>query len=109
MTHDDETVERVARAIAEEMDLDADDYYARKLARTALSAMPHAALLREALKALEPFAKGADRHDETVEHTEQERHYLPYGLQQIDLRRARAAAGKIRAALEHQQKGEPKP
>lgn len=57
------------------------------------------ALLREALSALEPFAKGADRHDETVEHTEQERHYLPYGLQQIDLRRARAAADKIRAAL----------
>ena len=37
---DDKVLAAAAAAIAEEMDLEADDYYARKLARAALSALP---------------------------------------------------------------------
>lgn len=64
MTHDDETVERVARAINAARYGDIDDtrdppafededksgqVYAYRLARAALSAMPQRELLREAL------------------------------------------------------------
>lgn len=103
MTHDDETVERVARALAEEMDLDADDYYARKLARTALSALPPRELLRDALSALDALLAEEMIYTGAITETLEASHMHPELAA-----RARAAADKIRAALEHQQKGEPK-
>ena len=69
-------------------------------------------LLREALSALEPFAKVAGEFDDDPEDQWQEAVFwadgqpIGYALTVGDTRRARAAADKIRAALEHQQKGE---
>lgn len=64
------------------------------------------ALLREALDALTPFAMGA----RSIDVDPPGDHEPSHGRGSVtagDLRRARAAADKIRAALEHQQKGEP--
>lgn len=47
--------------------------------------------IQKVREALEPFAKGADQFDAMPVDDPQERHYLPYGLTQADLRRARAA------------------
>lgn len=99
MTHDEATVERVARALAEEMDLDDDDYYARKLARAALSAMPEAALLREALEALSPMTRGLKEADYYCPDDVAEDHTVLISASIAELREARAAADKIRAAL----------
>ncbi len=129
MTHEEETVERVADAIEaiigppvstpEYLAKHADRLRernrdtARTFARAAIAALPpRDALLREALEALEPFALHA---------AEQLDHYIPPAIAACDatpiwggsfnertevtvgdLRRARAAADKIRAALEQQ-------
>jgi hypothetical protein len=76
-------------------------------------------LLREALSALEPFASAAERVDAGPDlepdgvivgiAQAKSGRGLPYTLNIGNIRRARAAADKIRAALEHQQKGEPQP
>ena len=101
---DDQLVERVAMIIAKHVFTErASEWpYAGKeeeirgrlqrAARAALSAMPQRELLREALDALEPFAeKAGDYLYEDPQH---------HGVVLIsDLRRARAAADKIRAAL----------
>ena len=134
MSNDDETVERVKEMIlAAYLDMDASDLAKRMNAgmsarealrlslngiipevisayrHAALSALPERELLREALEALEPFAKHAEA---------QFAKYLPPHVASDDstpvwgnsfeddadvtvgdLRRARAAADKIRAAL----------
>lgn len=96
---DDATIERVARAIyplfasfvtgrghTYEYDQTLEDNReaARELARAALSALPERELLAEALSALEPFAAQTRARGPTEER---------------NIRRARAAADKIRAAL----------
>jgi hypothetical protein len=134
VTHDDETVERVARAIYEGgfpkggrdyvawENLDSEGFYAlhdlaMKQARAALSALPPRELLAEALGALEPFAKEAAEwgvngkplpDDFPIEVREAGYPAVPAMFNLGHLRRARAAAEKIRAALE-QDKGEPLP
>ena len=60
-----------------------------------VSAMPPRELLREALEALDVFGRKADDYDDVDA--------AFFGAVPIsDLRRARAAANKIRAAMEHQ-------
>ena len=100
---DDQLVERVAMIIAKHVFTErASEWpYAGKeeeirgrlqrAARAALSAMPQRELLAEALEALTPFAAQSRASGPTEER---------------NIRRARAAADKIRAALD---KGEPKP
>lgn len=116
---DDATIERVAKricladnggdhlehhvGIAMAWGLSSDRYL--KLARAALSAMPQRELLAEALDALTPFAVGA----RSIDVDPPGDHEPSHGRGSVtagDLRRARAAADKIRAALD---KGEPKP
>jgi hypothetical protein len=117
---DDQLVERVARAIIEARFADDDDGYDmpvtdydRDLARAALSAMPQRELLREALEALEPFAKeGANWSPnfpdtqgfstKTMPNYEAGDLAFQPAYTMGDLRRARAAADKIRAAMEQQ-------
>lgn len=79
------------------------------LEHPAVSAMPDAALLREALSALEPFASAAERVDAGPDlepdgvivgiAQAKSGRGLPYTLNIGNIRRARAAANKIRAAL----------
>jgi hypothetical protein len=103
---DDQLVERVARAIIEARFADDDDGYDmpvtdydRDLARAALSALPERELLREALEALRGiFAR--------LDHPLNGSQRVHYFLRWPEVKDARAAADKIRAALEHQQKGE---
>lgn len=67
-----------------------DVWYA--MARAALSAMPDRELLREALEELDVFSRKADDYDDVD--------VAFFGAVSIsDLRRARAATNKIRAAL----------
>lgn len=115
MTHDDETVERVARAIWDvdapehRMDWEEETSAGKErylcIARAALSAMPHAALMREALSALEPFAKAAGEFDDAPEGQWQETVFwadgqtIGYRLTVGDTRRARAVAQRLRDAL----------
>ena len=66
-----------------------------------VSAMPGRELLAEALEALDVFGRKADDYDDVD--------VAFFGAVPIsDLRRARAAADKIRAALEHKQKEDAK-
>jgi len=114
MSQDD--VERVARAIlrvrVQGFNLGWDDSggrsvieYGREMARAAFSAMPpRDELLREALEALQGL------HDDVVEYVTLNKLHDADGSPAINnhwMRRARAAADKIRAALEHQQKETP--
>ena len=115
MSNDDETVERVARAIAmHKTPAYADDkiwaedieWQRRRidpaasfnLARAALSAMlPRDELLREALDALQGL------HDDVVEYVTLNKLHDADGSPAINnhwMRRARAAADKIRAVME---------
>lgn len=113
MSNDDETVERVARAIATLRlrgggvsfdDPQVDEYFRQSIydeARAALSAMPpRDELLREALEALTPFASDADlwSGSDSLSLVEAAPGYSD-ALTVGDLRRARAAADKIRAGL----------
>jgi hypothetical protein len=115
---DDQLVERVARAIIEARFADDDDGYDmpvtdydRDLARAALSAIPERELLREALEALQPFEQEAVLWDDLPEPPDEDKKLWigSWGNRYMtdearfslgDLRRARAAADKIRAALE---------
>ena len=121
MSNDDETVERVARAIAALRlrgggvsfdDPQVDEYFRQSIydeARAAISAMPpRDELLREALSALEPFAKEAAEwgvngkplpDDFQIEVREAGYPATPALFNLGDLRRARAAADKIRAGI----------
>lgn len=104
MSNDDETVERVARAIIEARfagdedgsgDMPTTDYD-RDLARAALSALPERELLREALEALQGLS------DDVVEYVALNKLHDADGSPAINnhwMRRARAAADKIRAAM----------
>ena len=93
------------------------------MARAALSALPpRDELLREALSALEAFgevARREDLHASTIGHPDiandtesvvsfrcKKIEFRSIGPTMVQFRRARAAADKIRAALERQQKGE---
>ena len=118
MTHDDETVERVAILIANAMfpgkvtdypDFDPVEMLARlnAAARAALSAMPSAALLREALayahqleQCVAEFldAYTAFNNDELDEVSMNDAEH-GMKLAMYAFREARAAADKIRAAL----------
>lgn len=84
----------------------------------AVNAMPERELLREALNALEPFVRFENkglriiddemmRDELTIDGFFNSWNFEPFPTYG-DLRRARAAADKIRAALEHD-KGKPKP
>lgn len=127
MTHDDRDVERVADAIRLSQARDDEGQFAalgdllgfsgenaartvcREAARAALSAMPHAELLREAMEALEPFevfgqilqtdpAFSVHADDMPVSillFSDGVRRTLTFG----DLRRARAAAQRLRDAM----------
>jgi hypothetical protein len=128
MSQDDETVERVARAIYEAMrEDDPSSWWAplelggRKtgidghfdlvaIARAALSAIPERELLAEALEALTPFEQEAVLWDDLPEPPDEDKKLWigSWGNRYMtdearfslgDLRRARAAADKIRAAL----------
>ena len=124
---DDQLVERVAMIIAKHVFTErASEWpYAGKeeeirgrlqrAARAALSALPERELLAEALEALAPFAKEAAEwgvngkplpDDFQIEVREAGYPATPALFNLGDLRRARAAADKLRAALEQQQKGE---
>ena len=113
----DDDVERVARAIemhrtpayaddkiwAEDIELQRSSINPASsfnLARVALSAMPERELLREALEALTPFASDADLWSGSDSFTlvEAAPGYSD-ALNVGDLRRARAAADKIRARI----------
>lgn len=113
----DDDVERVARAIAmhrtpayaddkiwaEDIELQRrsiNPASSFNLARAALSAMPERELLREALEALTPFASDADLWSgpDRLTLVEPAPGYSD-ALNVGDLRRARTAADKIRAAL----------
>ncbi len=113
----DDDVERVARAIAmhrtpayaddkiwaEDIELQRrsiNPASSFNLARAALSAMPLRELLHEALEALTPFASDADLWSgpDRLTLVEPAPGYSD-ALNVGDLRRARAAADKIRAAL----------
>ena len=79
-----------------------DELRLREAARAALSALPSHKLLREALDALEPFVEIAKRADqgwtsgnEYGDHT-----MIAPPIRAGHFRRARAAAEKLRAALE---------
>ena len=103
---DDETVERVARIIADKdygrVWNDLTDFgraHYCNVARAALSAMPERELLREALEALSRI------HSELDEYVTDNDGEVGVCIA-IAFEVARAAADKIRAALEHQQKGE---
>jgi hypothetical protein len=122
--HDDQLVERVARAILPvimaqvtgrapretyDTTIEENREAAREVSRAALSALPERELLAEALEALKPFAifgeiitfdpAMAVHPDDTpasiILFSDGVRRTLTFG----DLRRARAAADKIRAAL----------
>ena len=124
---DDKFLAAAAAAIAEEMDLDADDYYARKLARAALSAMPQrelrymdegeqaimSAALRKSAKVVSRNEPGRELLAEALEAltktpliealtpTSEEWRTCETVQDTYDLmkHRIRAAADKIRAAL----------
>ncbi len=109
MSQDDD-VERVARAIC--IDHTIDLRRAQDFARTAITAylcaMPQRELLAEALEALAPFAKEAAEwgvngkplpDDFQIEVREAGYPATPALFNLGDLRRARAAADKIRASL----------
>ena len=82
---------KLATYLTEQGEYEAVDLIDTVVAR--VSAMPQRELLAEALEALAPFAAQSRASGPTEER---------------NIRRARAAADKIRAALEHD-KGEPKP
>lgn len=112
MTHDDRDVERVADAIRLSQARDDEGQFAalgdllgfsgenaartvcREAARAALSAMPHAALLREAMEALIEAHDCIASWGGYASSYFQEKHDL-----EGDLARARAAAQRLRDAL----------
>lgn len=116
---DNETVERVARAIYESSipkggrnyaawdDLDSLGYETNRedcerYARAALSAMPHAALLREAMEALDGVVRNCQTIQpagDTIAFSYADPVNPSYIVSARRVERARAAADKIRAAL----------